>query len=220
VSRLIGGWSDDPLWGTFYDWMVSHPGPGRVLWRVGLGSDLDLLYAAAGELSGLPAGWPVVDVPCGGGVALRGVRPGQALDYVACDISALMLQRTRRFAEGRGVGDQVTYREGDVGALPFRDGEFDLVASFTGLHCFPDPHQAVRELVRVLKPGGVLTGSALLRRRGVRADLIRTAGTVGGVLGPMCTADDVRAWTAEAGLTGLDLRLSGGLGYFRATKPR
>jgi len=216
--RLLGGWSDDPLWGTFYDWMVSHPTPGRVLWRVGIGSDLDLLYDAAGELSRLPAGARVLDVPCGGGVALRGVRPGQGLDYVACDISALMLKRTREFAEERGVGDQVSYQEGDVGALPFEDGEFDLVASFTGLHCFPDPHRAVHEIGRVLKPGGVLTGSALLRGRGVRADLIRAAGTAGGVLGPMCTADDVRDWSEEAGLSDLDLRLSGGLGYFRATK--
>ena len=216
--RLVGGWSEDPLWGSFYDWMVSHPVPGRVLWRVGIGSDLDLLYEASGELSRLPAGARVLDVPCGGGVALRGVRPGQGLDYVACDISALMLERTREFAGKRGVGDQVSYQQGDVGALPFEDGEFDLVASFTGLHCFPDPHQAVRELGRVLGPGGVLTGSALLRGRGVRADLVRAAGTVGGVLGPMCTADDIRTWTAEAGLSDLDLRLSGGLGYFRAVK--
>ena len=216
--RIIGGWSDDPLWGSFYDWMVSHPTPGRVLWRAGIGSDLDLLYAAADELGTLPRGARVLDVPCGGGVALRGVRPGQGLDYVACDISALMLERTRRFADERGVGDQVTYQQGDVGALPFGDGEFDLVATFTGLHCFPDPHQAVREMGRVLKLGGVLTGSALLRGRGLRADLMRVAGTAGGVLGPMCTADDIRTWTAEAGLTGLDLRLSGGLGYFRATR--
>jgi SAM-dependent methyltransferase len=216
--RLFGGWSEDPLWGSFYDWMVSHPTPGRVLWRLGIGSDLDLLYAAADELSRLPAGCRVLDVPCGGGVALSGVRPGQGLDYVACDISALMLERTRRFAEEHGVGDQVTYQQGDVGALPFDDGEFDLVASFTGLHCFPDPRRAVLEIGRVLEPGGVLTGSALLRGRGVRADLLRAAGTAGGVLGPMCTAEDVRAWTAEAGMTGLDLRLSGGLGYFRATR--
>jgi SAM-dependent methyltransferase len=216
--RLVGGWSEDPLWGSFYDWMVSHPGAGRVLWRVGLGSDLDLLYQASDELSRLPSGARVLDVPCGGGVALRGVRPGQGLDYVACDISALMLERTRGFAEQRGVGDQVSYQQGDVGALPFEDGEFDLVASFTGLHCFPDPHQAVRELGRVLRPGGVLTGSALLRGRGVRADLVRAAGTVGGVLGPMCTADEIRDWTVEAALSDLDLRLSGGLGYFRATK--
>jgi SAM-dependent methyltransferase len=211
-------WDRDPLWGTFYDWMVSHPTPGRLLWRAGIGSDLDLLYAAAEELSRLPAGSRVLDVPCGGGVALRGVRPGQGLDYVACDISALMLERTRRFAHERGVDDQVSYQEADVGALPFEDGEFDLVASFTGLHCFPDPHQAVRELGRVLKPGGVLTGSALLRGRGLRADLVRAAGTAGRILGPMCTAEDLRAWTAEAGLSGLDLRLSGGLGYFRATR--
>lgn len=218
--KILGGWSEDPLWGSFYDWMVSHPGPGRILWRAGIGSDLDLLYTAAEELGRLPSGSRVLDVPCGGGVALRGVRPGQGLDYVACDISALMLDRTREFAEERGVADQVTYRQGDVGALQFDDGGFDLVATFTGLHCFPDPHQAVREMARVLKPGGVLTGSALLRGRGFRADLMRAAGAAGGILGPMCTADDIRAWAAESGLVDLDLTLSGGLGYFRAVKTR
>lgn len=217
-GRLTGGWSRDPLWGTFYAWMVSHPTPGRLLWRAGLGSDLDLLYAAADELSSAPAGSRVLDIPCGGGVALRGVRPGQGLDYLAADISDLMLERTREFAEELGVADQVSCRRADVAALPFEDGEFDRVVSFTGLHCFPDPHAAVLEIGRVLRVGGVLSGSALLLHPGIRSDLVRLAGRAGGILGPMCSADDVREWSSEAGLVDLDLRLSGPIGYFRAVK--
>ena len=66
----------------------------------------------------------------------------------------------------RQVAAQVEPVLADVGALPFADAEFDLVVSFTGLHCFPDPHRAVREMGRVLQPGGVLTGSALLNDTG------------------------------------------------------
>ncbi len=106
----------------------------------------------------------MLDVPCGGGVALRGLRPGQGVRYVAADISRTMLDRTMAAATRRQVAAQVEPVLADVGALPFADAEFDLVVSFTGLHCFPDPHQAVREMGRVLTPGGVLTGSALLQR--------------------------------------------------------
>ncbi len=149
----LGGWDRDPLWGRFYDWSVEHPGPGGLLWRAGLGSDLRLLHAAAEEVGQQPAGSVVLDVPSGGGVALRGLRPGQGVRYVAADISARMLRRTMAAAERRGVADQVEALVADVGALPQADASVDLVVSFTGLHCFPDPLVATRELVRCCDPG-------------------------------------------------------------------
>ena len=54
-----------------------------------------------------------------------------------------MIDRTLR-AGGRGVADQVTGRLADVRDLPFDDASFDLVVTFTGLHCFPDPARALR----------------------------------------------------------------------------
>ena len=44
-------------------------------------------------------------------------------------------------ARERRVDDQVEPVIADVHNLQFGDGEFDLVVSFTGLHCFPDPHR-------------------------------------------------------------------------------
>jgi ubiquinone/menaquinone biosynthesis C-methylase UbiE len=79
-----------------------------------------------------------------------------------------MLERTMAVATRRQVVAQVQPVLADVGELPFPDAEFDLGVSFTGLHCFPDPHQAVREMGRVLHPGGVLSGSALLNDTGIR----------------------------------------------------
>ena len=99
----LGGWGDDPLWATFYDWTVEHPQTGGLLWKVGIGSDLRRLYSAAAEIGRQPAGSSVLDVPVGGGVALRGLRPGQGVRYVAADISQAMLDRTMRVARERHV---------------------------------------------------------------------------------------------------------------------
>ncbi len=222
IERLripgLGGWGEDPLWATVYDWTVEHPAPGALLWRAGIGSDLQRLYAATAEIGRQPAGSSVLDVPCGGGVALRGLRPGQGVRYVAADISQTMLDRTMTVARARQVSVQVEPVLADVGTLPFSEDEFDLVVSFTGLHCFPDPHLAIREMGRVLRPGGVLTGSALLNDTGLRYLPLRRAGRFAGLLGPGATTTQVRHWLAEAGLGGTAVTLSGAIAYFRATK--
>jgi ubiquinone/menaquinone biosynthesis C-methylase UbiE len=219
----LGGWSEDPLWASFYDWSVEHPRAGGVFWRLGIGSDLGRLYRAAAEIGRQPAGAAVLDIPCGGGVALRGLRPGQGVRYVAADISRTMLDRTMAAAHEREVADQVEPRIADVGAMPFEDGEFDLVVSFTGLHCFPDPHRAVLEMGRVTHAGGVLTGSALLNtpplsHGGLRTLPVRRIGRLSGLLGPSATGAEVRAWLAEAGFTDITLEMSGAMGYFRGVK--
>ncbi|RNL81245.1 class I SAM-dependent methyltransferase [Nocardioides marmorisolisilvae] len=215
----LGGWSDDPLWATFYDWSVEHPRAGGAVWKLGIGSDLGLLYNAAAEIGRQPAGSSVLDVPCGGGVALRGLRPGQGIRYVAADIAQAMLDRTTDAARERSLSDQVEPRIADVGALPFGDGEFDLVVSFTGLHCFPDPHLAVLEMGRVTHAGGVLTGSALLNDTGgVRGVPVRRVGRLSGLLGPGATKAEVRDWMAEAGFVDVTVKVSGAIAYFRGVK--
>jgi ubiquinone/menaquinone biosynthesis C-methylase UbiE len=214
----LGGWSDDPLWGRFYDWTVEHPEVGGVLWRAGLGSDLRRLYAAAAEIGRQTAGSAVLDVPCGGGVALHGLRPGQGVRYVAVDISPAMLDRTMAMARARQVAAQVEPLIADVGDLPFPDGEFDLVASFTGLHCFPDPHLAVQEMARVLHAGGVLTGSAVLNDTGIRHLPLRQVGRFAGLIGPGATSGQVRDWLTQEGLQDISITLSGAIGYFRGVK--
>ncbi|MGZ5405275.1 MAG: class I SAM-dependent methyltransferase [Nocardioides sp.] len=218
MSRIRGGWGADPLWGTVYDWMVEHPVAGGALWRAGMGGDLRRLYATADEIGRQPAGSRVLDVPCGGGVALRGLRPGQQVAYVAADISQRMLDRTAAAARGRGVDDQVSTSLADAAALPFGDGSFDLVVSLTGLHCFPDPHRAVLEMGRVLRPGGVLTGSAVLNDTGLRFEPLRRAGRASRLIGKSGSAGDVRRWLGEAGLAEVSVVTDGALGYFRGVR--
>ncbi|SDC80351.1 class I SAM-dependent methyltransferase [Nocardioides lianchengensis] len=216
--RLLGGWSDDPVYAAAYDWSVEHPRAGGLAWRLAMGSDLDLLYDAAREISVQPRGARVLDVPCGGGVAVRALRPAQGVEYVAADLSPAMLARTARLAERRGVESLVTTVEADVGALPFADASYDLVVSFTGLHCFPDPARAITELVRVLRPGGVITGSAFLNDTGLRYEPARRVGRLTGLLGPGCTGDQLIAWLTRLDVQDVTLRTSGALAYFRGVR--
>src|SRR5690349_11133294 len=147
--RAVGPWSEDPLWARTYPLLVEHPLLGWPFWRLALGTDVTRLDAAAAEVGELPDGARVLDVPAGSGIALRGLRPGARVDHVAADISPRMLERTRATAERLGVSEQVTTTLADVARLPFPDDSFDLVVSLTGLHVFPDPDAAIREMVRV-----------------------------------------------------------------------
>ena len=218
LSRVSGGWGADPLWGVVYDFMVEHPLVGRPAWALGLHSDLRRLYAACDEISELPPGARVLDLPCGGGVALRGLRSAQQVTYVAADIAPEMLARTMDAARARGVDHLVSPTRADAGALGFDDASYDLVVSLTGLHCFPDPEAAVTEMGRVLRPGGVVVGSTILLDSGARFEPLRRAGRVAGLLGPMCTSDELVQWLTRAGVGSVTLEVSGALGYFRGVR--
>jgi SAM-dependent methyltransferase len=151
-------------------------------------------------------------------VALRGIRPGQGLNYVAADIAPAMLERTMAAAQRRGVADQVAPTVADVHALQFANGEFDLVVSFTGLHCFPRPKDAVNELARVTRPGGALTGSTLLSNLTMRGIPLTIAGRIAGLLGPGVSAAELPQWLTEAGFSELAIKRSGPMAYFRAIR--
>lgn len=212
-------WEANHPWATVYDFFVERESLARVAWWVALGTDVRLLYRAIDSIGELPPGSAVLDIPVGGGVALRGLRPGQGIRYVAADIAPDMLRRTERAARERGVEDQVELREADVENLPFDDGEFDLCVSFTGLHCFPRPRVAVLEMARVLRPGGKLRGSAFLTGTGLRHLPTLIGGRAAGLMGPSGSRSDLDAWLRDAGLRNVQIEVSGPMGYFTATKP-
>jgi SAM-dependent methyltransferase len=208
-------WRGDHPWAVLYDFIVEREPVARVAWAVGMGSDVRLLYAAAAEIGDLPDGATVLDVPCGGGVALRGMRADQRLRYVAVDISPAMLKRTRAHV---GARRGITVVQADVEHLPLAAGSVDLCVSFTGLHCFPDPGAAVLEIGRVLRSGGVLTGSAFLNDTGRRYDVMRRIGRAGNLLGRSGTRAELLGWLRAGGFGDVTLRTSGALVYFRAVR--
>jgi ubiquinone/menaquinone biosynthesis C-methylase UbiE len=205
----------DHPWARVYDFFVEREALSRPLGWLLFGTETRLLYDQVDAIARVQDGGSILDIPCGGGVALRGLRPEQDVRYVAADISEAMLERTARVAAGRGL-TQVQYEIADVEALPFADGEFDLILSFAGLHVFPRPAVAVREIARCLAPGGRFSGSVFLTDGGVRYLPLLTGGRAAGLMGPSGSGADVRRWLLAAGLTGVELRRSGTIGYFEA----
>ena len=212
-------WEAGHPWASVYDFFVERETLARVAGRLAFGTDTGLLYDAIDAVGELPEGSAVLDIPVGGGVALRGVKPGQGLRYVAADISPDMLERTANAAREHGVEDQVELREADVEKLPFEVGEFDLVQSFAGLHCFPRPRVAVLEIARVLRSGGDFTGSVFLTDTGIRYKPAIVAGRAAGVMGPSGSRSDLEGWLRDAGLRNVRIDVSGAIAYFTATKP-
>jgi ubiquinone/menaquinone biosynthesis C-methylase UbiE len=211
-------WRRDPPWAAIYTAGVANEPVARIAGRLFWGTDIRLLYRATAVIGEQPDGAAILDIPCGGGIALRGLRRGQGVRYVAADISDAMLERTTREAERRGVRDIVELRRADVEALPFDDGEFDVCVSFTGLHCFPHPRLAVMELGRVVRPGGRLSASALLTDAGVRYKPALAAARVSRLMGPSASGPELESWLDEAGFRDVELVRSGALGYVTARR--
>jgi arsenite methyltransferase len=77
--------------------------------------------------------------------------------WAAKDLSNNNPEATRANAAAEGVAERVEVETGDITALPFSDASFDAIVSMTVIHNIPSRDardQALRELVRVLKPGG------------------------------------------------------------------
>jgi ubiquinone/menaquinone biosynthesis C-methylase UbiE len=215
MPDLRDRWRTSFIEATTYDWAVEHERVAAVLGRVIWGTDTAAFYRDIARLSELPAGTRVLDIPCGGGVAFRGLRPEQDLHYVAADLSPVMLRRARAEADRCGI-DWIEFVDADAEALPFADRSFDVVVTYTGLHCFPHPPAAIAEMARVLRPGGELRGTSVIKQAGVRQDTFVRLMQAGGVFGPGQTLAELETSLRDAGLVKVTTSRNGALAYFSA----
>jgi len=112
----------------------------------------------------------VVDICCGTGdltLALLRLRPAGSAPVIALDFSAQMLARGVEKFNAAGYGALVTPIEADAMHLPLPDNSVDLVVSAFGFRNLVNYDAALRELHRVLKPGGELGILECNRPRGV-----------------------------------------------------
>ncbi|MCW2790605.1 MAG: hypothetical protein JWQ91_3002 [Aeromicrobium sp.] len=105
------------------------------------------------EACGVHAGQRVLDVGAGSGnAAIPAALTGAQV--VASDLAPELLEVGRRSAEAQGAA--LEWQEADAEALPYADGEFDVVMSCVGVMFAPHHQAAADELVRVCCPGGTI----------------------------------------------------------------
>lgn len=104
------------------------------------------------QTAGVEPGQRVLDVACGTGVVARQAAElvGPAGQVSGVDLNPAMVEVARETAS------TIDWRVGDAGDLPYDDASFDVALCQSALFFFPDPARALREMARVLSPGGVV----------------------------------------------------------------
>ncbi|MFI0486312.1 class I SAM-dependent methyltransferase [Actinomadura sp. 9N215] len=130
----------------------------RKMWALGdypaLAADINPeLGRVLVQASGAKSGDRVLDIAAGSGnAAITAALAGA--DVVASDLTPELLDAGREEAARRNA--HLEWREADAEALPFGDGEFDIVMSCVGIMFAPHHQAAADEMVRVCRPGGTI----------------------------------------------------------------
>jgi 2-polyprenyl-6-hydroxyphenyl methylase/3-demethylubiquinone-9 3-methyltransferase len=139
-DRVAGTWWDED---GFMALLRTSVNPPRAAWF------RDVLH----ERGGAPlAGLRLLDVGCGGGLLAEEFAT-LGLSVTGIDPSLPTLAAARAHAERGGLA--IDYRAGRAEALPFADGEFDVVSCCDVLEHVDDPDAVIAQIARVLRPGGL-----------------------------------------------------------------
>ena len=137
------------------------------------------------DLAAPVPGARALDVACGTGDIAFGLS-GRGASVVGLDVTHRMLEHaTSRTAHRAPRTPPPVFVQADMMALPFAVGEFEIVTTGYGLRNVPDLRSSVREIHRVLRPGGVLVSLDFNRPSSalVRAIYLGYLWLVGGALG-------------------------------------
>jgi SAM-dependent methyltransferase len=104
------------------------------------------------EAAGIGAGDVVLDVACGPGIVACDFAR-HASRVTGIDLTPAMIEQARALQVAKGLTN-LDWRVGDVSALPFEPGRFDVAFTRYSFHHLLDPAGALAELVRVARPGG------------------------------------------------------------------
>jgi demethylmenaquinone methyltransferase / 2-methoxy-6-polyprenyl-1,4-benzoquinol methylase len=109
----------------------------------------------------------VLDVATGTTLVARELVRRKGCHVVGIDQSAGMLAEGRRRVDAAGLAGRIELVEGDARSLPFEDAAFDALTFTYLLRYVDDPPAVLRELARVVKPGGTIAGLEFAVPRGI-----------------------------------------------------
>jgi SAM-dependent methyltransferase len=203
------------VFGEIHGLYIERERLSRVVAALICGADIRPFYASMPAIGEVRDGGVIVDAPCGAGVAFGELRAHQDVRYIALDLSPRILERAPGRATRLGL-TRIELVEGDAKSIPVQDASVDLFLSYWGLHCFPDPAQALTEAARCLRLGGRLVGCMITRGQSWRHRLLVYPGRGG--FGPGGTVEDLRRWLVDARLEDVTVDSSGLFAYFEAAK--
>lgn len=155
----------------------------------------------------------VLDVACGTGRFTRYIAADAAV-VSGIDISDGMLEQAQQYADRDGINN-VTFARMSAERLWFDADTFDRVACCWALHLFGDVLAALREMHRVLHPGGWLAGTTLVNRYVLAVPGVHTIARR--ILGVDAFAvEDIRELFHEAGFSAVDFDRRDTVLFFRA----
>jgi SAM-dependent methyltransferase len=160
------------------------------------------------QMAGVSPGQEVLDAACGTGIVARTVaeRLAGSGRLVGLDLNEAMLAVARR------ARPDLVWRQGDLVDLPFPDGSFDVVLCQMALMFIADRGRALRELARVIRPGGTVAVSvpAALADQPAYGPFVELAVDVAGpaarsLLGSYWVCGDLEELTATVAAAGLQV---------------
>jgi len=154
----------------------------------------------------LDAGIRALDVGCGAGVTACLIAQKYGSRVVGIDFSEVMVAQAVDKADRLGLAEKLEFRVADVYEMPFEDGSFDAALAesvFTPLT--GDKLQALREIVRVLRPGGLVGVNETTLDPATPPEVLELAEEHPAMYGHF-TAEQLRALFEEAGLEVVQMR--------------
>jgi SAM-dependent methyltransferase len=200
---------------TMVDRIARRPGGllGYLLYRFPLGHKIGfdlVLRRLPPERNDL-----VLEVGCGGGVFLRRLLKS-GCRAVAIDHSPDMVANSGRLNARALAGGRLTLHEADAAALPVASGTIDKVYCLNAFFFFPQPSESLKEMARVLKPGGrlaLVTSPPAFRRQ-----IARVSASMAETM-RFDEPETLARWARDAGLVPVETRDVAGAGYlFIATR--
>jgi len=150
------------------------------------------------------AGLEMLDIGCGTGGPAQVLARETGAKVTGIDVEPQLIERARRLAGEADLAEGVTFRLVEPGPLPFANAAFDAVFSKDALLHIPDKQALYREVLRVLKPGGVFAASDWLAGTGAADDAaLRRYTEMIGLDFTMATAQETAAAMRDAGFEGV-----------------
>ena len=159
IPRLVyppAAVGDDARWQRFYDWFAPfYDFNERVLGGILAGVNMRQERTCIIEILGLRRGMRILEVSPGPGVYQSDIRAsvGNDAEYAAIDLSMGMLTQCQK----RNRHLNIALLQANGSNLPFADESFDALFHFGGVNLFGEPERALKEFVRVVRKGGIVS---------------------------------------------------------------